>query len=770
MPMGASMRTTSKIALGAAEMAVAILSAALWSTSASAQVNLGEVVVTPGGRPEPRRRVTGTVQVIGGRDLVAADSPAAGPGSTDSPGQGGRPGGAVQVFERSVIARPKAKAGAELLAQNAAGFLSEWTPGQTSINIRGAATDGQGRDFKSQVLVLINGHRAGTANVAKMSLADVDRIEIVRGPSSVIYGSQNMGGVINIIMKTGRTAPGTFAEVNGGSWGLEQGKIQNGGVYRGADWYGGAYAGKRDDFHAGGGAQEVNTAWKRQSASSSLGYQLNENSRFDFNIRTDGVYDTGFRGSSANLFAADNRFNRSFDLSYSGYVPGGPFSWFFQTYGVNDVDDLNNPSPLSAAITPRTSLDRNKRNLDIVGTRLQPRVQLWNSNELLLGWDAERNWLRSERARLGLTTAPIAQLAPTDNNQNETVNALYFEDVQTLLNDRLTLRGGVRRTYGITTLDPTPNAPTLIPGDKQYWATTYAADASYQALGWLNLRTGASSGFRAPTATELGANFTTAFTGNITFGNPGLQPETSQQVDVGATVIGRSVQLDAALFQNRILNRITTAVRSSSSAVTISDTVNNPGNIVLRGIELQAQADMLKTLGISAGNWRWTTYSNAYYHFHMVDEGAPLAAGTDRATRIYEYEASIGTIFGEGGSGRPWRDWNLEVRGLLRGPMWYNTEERLLLPGQLVNVTAYRKSPFWVWYTRYEVGVGNGLNLFAAVNNIFDINQHPIFIALDQTPCIANPIFQNGHAATRCRAASSSSDCKDAGDADLVLS
>ena len=154
----------------------------------------------------------------------------------------------------------------------------------------------------------------------------------------------------------------------------------------------------------------------------------------------------------------------------------------------------------------------------------------------------------------------------------------------------------------------------------------------------------------------------------------------------------------------------------------------------------------------------------------MVDKGAPLAAGTDRATRIYEYEASIGTIFGEGGSGRPWRDWNLEVRGLLRGPMWYNTEERLLLPGQLVNVTAYRKSPFWVWYTRYEVGVGNGLNLFAAVNNIFDINQHPIFIALDQTPCIANPIFQNGHAATRCRAASSSSDCKDAGDADLVLS
>src|SRR5262249_13588091 len=245
-----------------------------------------------------------------------------------------------------------------------------------SINIRGAATDGQGRDFKSQVLVLISGHRAGTANVAKMSLADVDRIEIVRGPSSVVYGSQNMGGVINIIMKTGRTAPGTFGEVNGGSWGREQGKIQNGGVYRGADWYGGVYAGKRDDFHISGGGREGNTAWKRQSASSSLGYQVNENSRFDFNIRTDGVYDTGFRGSSANLFAADNRFNRSFDLSYSGNVPGGPFSWFFQTYGVNDVDALNTPPPWSAATLRRPPLAPKKRNLDIVGPRLQPRVQL----------------------------------------------------------------------------------------------------------------------------------------------------------------------------------------------------------------------------------------------------------------------------------------------------------------------------------------------------------------------------------------------------------
>jgi vitamin B12 transporter len=59
----------------------------------------------------------------------------------------------VQVINQDRIKHSSAKSVTELLAENAVGFMSEWTPGQTSINIRGAATEGQGRDFKSQVLI-----------------------------------------------------------------------------------------------------------------------------------------------------------------------------------------------------------------------------------------------------------------------------------------------------------------------------------------------------------------------------------------------------------------------------------------------------------------------------------------------------------------------------------------------------------------------------------------------------------------------------------------
>ncbi|MDP1841739.1 MAG: TonB-dependent receptor plug domain-containing protein, partial [Reyranella sp.] len=115
---------------------------------------LPEGFITATGRPEPVNRIAGTVQII----------------------------------HQDRIEKSTARSVADLLAENAVGFMSEWTPGQTSINIRGAATEGQGRDFKSQVLVLINSHRAGTANVAKLSTADIQRIEIVRGPTSVVYG------------------------------------------------------------------------------------------------------------------------------------------------------------------------------------------------------------------------------------------------------------------------------------------------------------------------------------------------------------------------------------------------------------------------------------------------------------------------------------------------------------------------------------------------------------------------------------------------------
>ena len=183
-------------------------------------------------------------------------------------------------------------------------------------------TEGQGRDFKSEVLILINSHRAGTANISKLSIADVERVEIVRGPASVVYGSQNMGGVVNIILKTGRTAePGTFIEGAGGSWNYVEGKVQNAGNTGTYDWYAGGNAGRQGDYQVGGGQVELNTAWNRYGGTVAFGWQIDPNNRIDVTARSDGVYGTGFRGSSANIFANDNRYNDSIDFTWHGKTP-----------------------------------------------------------------------------------------------------------------------------------------------------------------------------------------------------------------------------------------------------------------------------------------------------------------------------------------------------------------------------------------------------------------------------------------------------------------
>ena len=505
--------------------------------------------------------------------------------------------GTVQVITQDRIAHSNAKSVTELLAENSVGFMSQWTAGQTSINIRGGATEGQGRDFKSEVLILINSHRAGTANISKLSIADVERVEIVRGPASVVYGSQNMGGVINIILKTGRTAePGTFIEGAGGSWNYVEGKVQNAGNTGTYDWYAGGNGARQGDYQVGGGQVELNTAYNRYGGTGAFGWQIDPNNRIDVTARSDGVYGTGFRGSSANIFANDNRYNDSIDFTWHGKTPSDRAHFMFQGYYVYDVDDLSNPSPLSNlnALASRTTIDENRRQLNIVGFRMQPRFNIIPSNELLVGVDWEQTSLSSTRFRAGGTA--VTQLSPQDNNELNRFWGFYAEDTQQLFDDRVTVRGGVRQTFGTQGLLATPNAPTLIPGTVLYQATTYSAGATYQATDWLNMRFGASSGFRAPTATELGANFTVTPIGTTIFGNPGLQPETSQQLEVGSTFTWGAGRLDLALFQNVIHNRIQSVTLSSVGGVVVQQSQNSQGDLWMQGLEMQGEADVIRTL------------------------------------------------------------------------------------------------------------------------------------------------------------------------------
>ncbi|HHJ4328429.1 TPA: TonB-dependent receptor, partial [Klebsiella pneumoniae] len=450
----------------------------------------------------------------------------------------------VQIISREQIERSPARSLTDLLASHAVGFLSEWAPGQTSLNIRGGATDGQGRDFRSQVTVLLNGRRAGTANLSKLSPSQVARIEVIRGPASVIYGSQAIGGVVNIITRSGQNSEGNALSLQTGAWGLGQGSLYGSGRSDSHSYYLGVDAGRRGDYASADGTQH-NTAWKRHGGLLSLSFGQPDEQRVELSLRSDGIYDAGFRGSQWDYNNYDNRYNQSLDIHWSAR-PRDWLNWSAQAYALRDVDDLHWGSERQSNGNPGFAKDHIERTLDAYGLKMMPQLLLGSQTDLLLGLDLEKSRLRNDRWRIAMNGSTSSQVAPYDINSDDLNAALYAELIQRAFDDRLTLRGGARYSYGRFRTVSTQHMPLLDSRSRSFDEVTYSLGAAYQLTPQWKVRAGVATGFRAPLAGELAADFTTT-SGTQTLGNANLKAETSEQFELGLTLSQQAQFLDLAL-------------------------------------------------------------------------------------------------------------------------------------------------------------------------------------------------------------------------------
>src|ERR1700730_11655721 len=126
------------------------------------------------------------------------------------------------------------------ILQSVRGFYITSDRDYSFVGVRGFGRLG---DWNPRILLLIDGHRVnnnilGQAMIGTEFLLDVDlieRIEIIRGPNSSLYGADAFFAVINVITRTPPQLKGVELSLTPASFGTYQGRASYGGQYKGVD-------------------------------------------------------------------------------------------------------------------------------------------------------------------------------------------------------------------------------------------------------------------------------------------------------------------------------------------------------------------------------------------------------------------------------------------------------------------------------------------------------------------------------------------------------
>ncbi|UCB57242.1 MAG: TonB-dependent receptor [Candidatus Omnitrophota bacterium] len=242
-------------------MLVLLKANCIWAeekTSSSAEYNLGEVLVSATKVKSHQAEVGSSSSVITAQDLEKSGKKSVGEVLRNVPG--------VSVMQSGAFG------------------------GTSSIYVRGSKP--------GHTLVMIDGVEVndpisarGYFDFAHLTTNNIERIEIVRGAQSTLYGSKAIGGVVNIITKKGKGRPGWQFAFEGGSYNTFQETLSLSGSQNKLDY---SLSVLRLDSE--GISKTCDTSeddeYENITFSNRLGYEVSESSKLDFVFRlTDAKYD-----------------------------------------------------------------------------------------------------------------------------------------------------------------------------------------------------------------------------------------------------------------------------------------------------------------------------------------------------------------------------------------------------------------------------------------------------------------------------------------------
>ncbi|HMV32237.1 MAG TPA: TonB-dependent receptor, partial [Gemmatimonadales bacterium] len=464
-----------------ASLALGALVSPLMGQDARDTVRLEDLVVTADRAPTPASRVVAATTVITGEQLREAG---------------------IYFVDQALARVP----GAAVVPTGSYGGVS-------SVFLRGGESD-----FTK---VLIDGvpvnQGGGGFNFGTLSTDNVERIEVVRGPASVLYGSDAVTGVINVITRRGRGGLRAEASSQAGSHGTWRGDLSASGATPEVS-YSASLGRYRTD-----GIYRFNSGFTSTVGSAALSVRPDARTELTLTARTGDnrlEYATDWTGAVTD----SNQSNRQ-DATTLGLELGRRFTdavevrVLLASHGQTDrAQDLPDSPGDSLGFYYQSQGRSLRRSADARGI-----VRLGRLGQLTAGAQAEFEQLE-EFSTSG---------APFDASRR---NVGTYAQAVVDLGTRVLLNAGLR-------LD-----------DNQKFGThaTYRLGAIYAVTGRLRLRGAVGSAFKEPSLRE---NFAQS---PFEVGNPDLEPEQSRSWELGVEqgLAGGAVTLAVTYFDQRFRNLI----------------------------------------------------------------------------------------------------------------------------------------------------------------------------------------------------------------------
>jgi hemoglobin/transferrin/lactoferrin receptor protein len=479
----------------------------------------------------------------------------------------------------------------------------------------------------NRVLILVDGQRLNNARESTefagmqpglVDLSMVDHIEVVRGPSSVLYGSDAIGGVINIITKQQAFHQDAFRL--GGAVGYEYGDVARSN--RGHAEVNGA--GDRTTFHIGASAFEAkdysspdgvvpNSGMKQRSLDGNLRFLVSETGVLRFDVQATQTRDVGFPGFDPKTSGVDISFPRFDRNKYAVAYEAGPFAGLNGLSVTTFYQTVVKESKRNFSFGPTFFLNNFTRSdINSWGLNAQSSAD-FTSQHVTFGLDFYQDSLH-DRTTASSPFGSDNDVAVPDSDQRG--YGLYAQDEITL-SPRFQLAVGARADrYTFVSRDDPHYQGT--PFDVDQTAGSGNVSARYQVTNNVALTALVGRGFRAPNIQERSFFGLATQPDTYILQNPNLKSETSLNYELGFKVRYARYSGGFNVYQNNVNDFIGLAFLGpdpEGSGLELAQ-FQNTEQATIRGAEFQLETFLTDS---------WTAFGNVTYIRGTDDKtGDPL--------------------------------------------------------------------------------------------------------------------------------------------------